>query len=603
MPTLAAVLSTALVPLTSLTSFSIYLAAHPSSPIETLVRRPIKLPIHRDEALDGTLEKDAFDLDDPVIFKDGYPVDAEKFWKKTWRLKLAFLLTMLLPTACNLVQLIFTAISDLEGEQKTRALLIPVLLVPAHLVTLLLGYWYLRQNETSAHWSTTIHLGVDVGMQFLIIAALGLLPSDPFPSSRLHGLIYRPHYTFASDPIGITRSLLPLLQLPPLIIILSIRRGPPLHFPLTAIYPPRINEAIPEHADGLDPTKANVSEEVQANIPDWLLFSYATNVVKKGANSDTMDVWDLPVLQASQRELATAMLNGNRTDFSGALPHYMRIKGIYGKQKKRLGRMEGFNLLIKIAKANKGPFIAREWPELLPKSALIAESVLAAVTAVGYYIPHYILKIFINYLENDPGRTSPAWGWLLAFGLLVSNVAINIVAGIIWSISTTTLQSGIRLQLNTLLFAKTLAKKDIAASTELKSTTNDEKDGSKVDDKEDDDEGVSSKSQIMTLFTVDVDRVTDFIWHEFALVDSPVEIAVATIFLLRLLGTSALYGLLATVCESSRSYLTQQLIVVCLPLNHIAGKVVVKAQENLMKSRDQRTGLMNEILQGIRMLK
>jgi hypothetical protein len=37
----------------------------------------------------------------------------------------------------------------------------------------------------------------------------------------------------------------------------------------------------------------------------------------------------------------------------------MRIKAIYGKQKKRLGRMEGFNLLFKIAKANKGPFIAR----------------------------------------------------------------------------------------------------------------------------------------------------------------------------------------------------------------------------------------------------
>jgi hypothetical protein len=42
---------------------------------------------------------------------------------------------------------------------------------------------------------------------------------------------------------------------------------------------------------------------------------------------------------------------------------------------------------------------------------------------------------------------------------------------------------------------------------------------------------------------------------------------------------------------------------VCLPLNHIASKVVVTAQENLMKSRDQRTALMNEILQGVRMLK
>jgi hypothetical protein len=40
-----------------------------------------------------------------------------------------------------------------------------------------------------------------------------------------------------------------------------------------------------------------------------------------------------------------------------------------------------------------------------------------------------------------------------------------------------------------------------------------------------------------------------------------------------------------------------------LPLNHIAGKVVVGAQENLMKARDERVALMNEILGAIRMLK
>jgi hypothetical protein len=170
-------------------------------------------------------------------------------------------------------------------------------------------------------------------------------------------------------------------------------------------------------------------------------------------------------------------------------------------------------------------------------------------------VPHYILKVFINYLENDPSRHSPAWGWLLAFGLFISNVSINIVSGIIYSISTTVLQSGIRLQLNSLLFAKTLAKKDIASSTEAKSTTVNQGKGDaedkadKKEEEDDDDEGVSSKTQIMTLFTVDVDRVTDFIWHEFALIDAPLEIAVATIFLLKLLGTSALFGLLATVCE------------------------------------------------------
>ena len=40
-----------------------------------------------------------------------------------------------------------------------------------------------------------------------------------------------------------------------------------------------------------------------------------------------------------------------------------------------------------------------------------------------------------------------------------------------------------------------------------------------------------------------------------------------------------------------------------LPLNHFAGKVIVNAQDNLMKARDERVSLMNEVLGAIRMIK
>ncbi len=71
--------------------------------------------------------------------------------------------------------------------------------------------------------------------------------------------------------------------------------------------------------------------------------------------------------------------------------------------------------------------------------------------------------------------------------------------------------------------------------------------------------------------------------------DSPIEVIVGTIFLYNLLGSSAFVGL-AVTC-------------LFLPLNHFAGKIVVGAQENLMKARDERVALMNEILGAIRMLK
>ena len=93
----------------------------------------------------------------------------------------------------------------------------------------------------------------------------------------------------------------------------------------------------------------------------------------------------------------------------------------------------------------------------------------------------------------------------------------------------------------------------------------------------------------MTLMTTDVDRVSEFAWHLFTLVDSPIEIIIGSIFLYNLLGVSCFFGL-AVTC-------------LFLPLNHVAGKVVVGAQDNLMKARDERVALMNEILGGIRMLK
>ena len=168
-----------------------------------------------------------------------------------------------------------------------------------------------------------------------------------------------------------------------------------------------------------------------------------------------------------------------------------------------------------------------------------------------------------------------------------------------------------RVQLNSILFAKTLVRKDVASSSgpseNKPKDKNDSDSASESSESKNDEDNFSSKAQIMTLMTTDVDRVSDFSWHMFTLVgasrvhpvpltvflkrcqDSPIEIIVGTIFLYSLLGTSAFVGL-AVTC-------------LFLPLNHFAGKIVVGAQESLMKARDERVALMNEILGAIRMLK
>ncbi|WVO13896.1 hypothetical protein L204_101520 [Cryptococcus depauperatus] len=562
--------STALIPLITLTSFTIYLSTHPDSPIQHVLNRKqhISLPTHIGEALNGCVleEKDPFDIDDPVVFEDGTPVEPEKFWASMKRRKLAIIGFMIPPLLCNTVLLGYSvAVFDKDLDAHQRAIILPALLLPSQIITLLIGFWHLFQNEVASHWATTIHNSVIIFTQFIILALLALLPSTPYPSllaiPESVGVAY---IMRIKSLVIISKALLPILYIPPLVIVLSLRRGPPLYLPLSSIYPSKIVNSVPQDSSSLDPNMPNVSSEVQATVVEWLLFGYATEVIRKGYVAETMDVWDLPILPATLR----------------ALPQFRKMKKTYGNPKSPLGRMEGINLLWIIAKVNSG--------------LLWAQTLLASTTAIGYYLPHYLLNLFINYLENDPSRSEPAWGWFLCFGMFLSNALVFVATGITWSISSTYLQGKIRLQLNTMLFKKTLLKKDVASGGEdrrqsdTKKTNNDKK-REQEEQCDEDEEEVNSKTQIMTLFTVDVDHVTEFVFHLFAIVDSPLEVIIASFFLFKLLGISAMYGLLTAI--------------LFLPLNHFATKIVVEAEENLMKTRDQRTALMNEILQGIRMLK
>ena len=79
-----------------------------------------------------------------------------------------------------------------------------------------------------------------------------------------------------------------------------------------------------------------------------------------------------------------------------------------------------------------------------------------------------------------------------------------------------------RVQLNSILFAKTLVRKDVASSSSLsENKTKDKSDSDTASESsgEKDEQGeFSSKAQIMTLMTTDVDRVSEFSWHVFTLV-------------------------------------------------------------------------------------
>ena len=94
------------------------------------------------------------------------------------------------------------------------------------------------------------------------------------------------------------------------------------------------------------------------------------------------------------------------------------------------------------------------------------------------------------------------------------------VTGQLWSLSTTSVQVRFKIQLNSVLFAKTLVRKDVASSAPPPPSSKVSENGnadSETPEKESED-NFSSKAQIMTLMTTDVDRVSDFAWHIFTLV-------------------------------------------------------------------------------------
>ena len=149
-----------------------------------------------------------------------------------------------------------------------------------------------------------------------------------------------------------------------------------------------------------------------------------------------------------------------------------------------------------------------------------------------------------------------------------------VAAGHTSNICSTDLQVRVKTQLNSILFAKALVRKDVA-STEASCESPDEGDnGASAEE-------FSSKAQVMTLMTADTDRVSGCGRWLMSAIDVPLEIVIGAFFLYSLLGVSSFVGL--------------AVIVVFMPVNHFAGKVMVGAQEHLMKARDERVSLMNEV--------
>nr|GAT54702.1 multidrug resistance-associated ABC transporter protein [Mycena chlorophos] len=281
--------------------------------------------------------------------------------------------------------------------------------------------------------------------------------------------------------------------------------------------------------------EANVAQNANGSIANIWLFMFATKILSLARRPD-FAIKHLPVLQASMR----------------ATQNYNAIHR-FDDPRTRL------HLLGRLLRINASGV-----------SALLA---LSFVISFAYYAPPFFLKKLLEYLEADPTRHDTSWAWVWVAGFFVAHFVLSLLMGQLVFVSKA-LQTRIQVHLNSLLFAKTLVRKDITAASQ---------------DDRDDNSTTNSKAGIIALMSSDVDQVGALADSIYDIADTPFEILVGVFFLYQLLGTSALVGLGVTL--------------VCLPLHQRSGGIVTVAQRSLAKARDERVSLTNEMLGAIRMLK
>lgn len=139
--------------------------------------------------------------------------------------------------------------------------------------------------------------------------------------------------------------------------------------------------------------------------------------------------------------------------------------------------------------------------------------------------------------------------------------------------------------LNMEIYRKTLRRMDTVVLSGSSS-----KDEGKDTDKNRDLEGAtSSTGMVVNLMSTDSSKISDFASWWFVLIEAPVQLGVGVYFLFTLLGWSAILGL--------------STMIITIPVNHYNSSLFLSTQEKVMKARDKRVSLMNEVLQGIRQIK
>ncbi|KAJ7220715.1 multidrug resistance-associated ABC transporter, partial [Mycena pura] len=405
------------------------------------------------------------------------------------------------------------------------------------LYLILLAALSIPTRHIATHAYSTVTLSILTTTAFCILGGDALIPAPDVARFEL-------------------KSIILVLYLAASALSLTTPRGPLLHFPSESLYPPNIS------ISARTAIVNNVHGVVDSSPLSALFFTYISKITTLPPG---FGVADLPLLTASMR----------------ASVNFSRIRATFLRHWSwRTPAGVRFGLILGQTNA---------W-------SLVRVQLLSMLDAAARYAPAYCMRQLLlqieardeSSLDGTRDTTSTQWGYIYVAGMFAAGMVFSIGWGQLWNlVHITDIQ--IVNQTNTLLFMKTLVRKDIAGSSSPSKHAT-----------KDDSKGITQngnggraqftfKSQIFTLMSQDVQRVSELSKHLYLITDSVVQLVLGSWLLYSLLGISCFVGLGATL--------------VCLPLQHFTGKIIIRTQSALMTAKDERITLTNEIISGIRMIK
>ncbi|PWY86764.1 ABC transporter family protein [Aspergillus heteromorphus CBS 117.55] len=209
---------------------------------------------------------------------------------------------------------------------------------------------------------------------------------------------------------------------------------------------------------------------------------------------------------------------------------------------------------------------------LCHRRALLIQLCLTILNATMAFVPQFCVLGILRCLENDSSRPSLC---LFVFGLGMSTILSALLEN--WNMYISSNQIAVRLQeqLSTVIYNKALRSKPVSsAEIELNSASN----------------GKSSSQSAMNLVAVDAKKVADFSALGLHLYEAPLKLCLAAISIGRLMGGRCLFagGVVLLLVTGGNIYAVRQ---------------YATKQKGLLRSRDNKIGIINEVIQGIRQVK